>query len=61
MKLLKRQQKPIFPYLDHAIDKKTVRSIKTDPNYHIRISTLKKIWDARNLKLSEFLIVGDET
>lgn len=41
--------------LDHAIDEKTVRRIKSDPNYSISLVTLKKICDARNLKLSQFL------
>ena len=45
--------------LDHAIDEKTVRRIKSDPNYTISLITLKKICDARSLKLSEFLeLVG---
>lgn len=41
--------------LDHAIDEKTVRRIKSDPKYSISLVTLKKICDARNMKLSEFL------
>lgn len=41
--------------LDHAIDEKTVRRIKSDPDYIISLGTLKKICDARSIRLSEFL------
>ncbi|MDL5513242.1 transcriptional regulator [Arenibacter sp. M-2] len=41
--------------LDHAIDEKTVRRIKSDPDYIISLVTLKKICDGRNIRLSEFL------
>lgn len=40
--------------LNHNIDEKTVRRIKSDEKYKISLETLLKICEARNLKLSEF-------
>lgn len=45
--------------LDHAIDEKTVRRIKSDPEYSISLVTLKKICDARNIRLISVLIVSN--
>jgi len=46
---------------DHFIDESTVRKIKKsailNENYNIPVVTLKKICEARNIKLSEFLIL----
>lgn len=40
--------------IEHNLDEKTVRRIKNDPDYNISLSTINKICEARNLKLSEF-------
>lgn len=44
---------------DHNIDEKTVRSIKFDDKYTIGLTTIMKICEARNLKLSEFFKLVD--
>lgn len=43
--------------LDHGIDEKTVRSIKSDKNYSISLETIIKICEARNVKLSDFFML----
>lgn len=40
--------------LNHNIDEKIVRRILDDKEYRIPVETLKKICDARQLKLSSF-------
>ncbi|PRZ21584.1 helix-turn-helix domain-containing protein [Flavobacterium granuli] len=45
--------------VEHNLDEKTVRSIKNDPNYNMSFETIKKICEARNLKLSEFFKLMD--
>lgn len=45
--------------LNHNIDEKTVRRIYNDKNYAITLSTLNKICEARNIKLSEFFKLVD--
>lgn len=45
--------------LNHNIDEKTVRRIYNDDNYNISLNTLKKICEARNIKLSEFFKLID--
>ncbi|AUP81638.1 transcriptional regulator [Flavivirga eckloniae] len=42
--------------LDHNIDEKTVRRIVGDKKYAMRIETLHKICESRNMKLSDFFI-----
>ena len=39
---------------EHFIDEKTVRRIKEDDEYQIRVITIMRICEAKNLKLSEF-------
>ncbi len=43
--------------LDHFIEESTVRKILQKDGYRIPVNTLKKICDARNLKLSEFFFL----
>ncbi|WP_369410017.1 helix-turn-helix domain-containing protein [Flavobacterium tagetis] len=45
--------------VEHNLDEKTVRSIKNDSNYNISFITIKKICEARNLKLSDFFKLMD--
>lgn len=40
--------------LNHNIDEKIVRRILDEKEYRIPVETLKKICDARQLKLSDF-------
>ena len=40
--------------LNHNIDEKIVRRILDEKEYRIPVETLKKICDARQIKLSEF-------
>lgn len=40
--------------LDHFIEESTVRKILQEDGYRIPVTTLKKICDARGLKLSAF-------
>jgi len=40
--------------LNHDIDEKIVRRILDDKEYRIPVETLKRICDARQIKLSEF-------
>ncbi len=42
--------------LDHNIDEKTVRRIVGDKKYSMRIDTLQKICESRDIKLSDFFI-----
>lgn len=39
---------------EHGLDEKTVRSIKTDENYRISLSTLIKICKTEKLSLEDF-------
>jgi DNA-binding Xre family transcriptional regulator len=43
--------------LDHGIDEKTARKIKKKEGYRMPISTLKKLCDAKELKLSDFFVL----
>jgi len=45
--------------IDHNLDEKTVRKILHEVGYRIPVSTLQKICDAREIKLSEFFILID--
>ncbi|OIV40664.1 transcriptional regulator [Flavobacterium johnsoniae] len=53
--------------LDHNIEESIVRKIKNtalkikDINYNVPVNTLQKICDARNMKLSEFFKVIENT
>lgn len=40
--------------LEHNIDEKTVRRIKSDIKYKMELNTLYKICESRNVSLSEF-------
>jgi len=44
---------------DHGIDEKTVRLMRSDPNYRISLETLIKICEAREIKLKAFFILID--
>ena len=46
--------------LNHNIDEKTARRIYNDKSYTITLSTLNKICEARNIKLSEFFKLIDK-
>ncbi|MBW2962901.1 helix-turn-helix domain-containing protein [Mesonia aestuariivivens] len=43
-----------YPGIDHNIDEKTVRRIKSDANYTMELNTLYKICESRNISLSDF-------
>lgn len=43
--------------LDHYIDEKTARKIKRKAGYRMPISTLNKLCDAKELKLSDFFVL----
>ena len=43
--------------IKHGIEEKTVRSMKNNPNYTISFKTIQKICEAREIKLSDFLIM----
>ncbi|MGB5819680.1 MAG: helix-turn-helix transcriptional regulator [Saonia sp.] len=42
--------------LDHNIDEKTVRRIVDDKKYAMRLETLNKICESRDINLSDFFI-----
>lgn len=46
--------------LNHNIDEKTARRIYNDKSYTITLSTLNKICESRNIKLSEFFKLIDK-
>ena len=46
--------------LDHNIDEKTVRRILDDKNYAMRLETLNKICESRDINLSDFFMGVEE-
>ena len=43
--------------LDHNIDEKTVRKILQEDGYRIPVTTLQKICEAKEIKLSAFFVL----